>query len=163
MKLTSILAFALAALCMTVVFSPKATATPVTWYLDDVTFTGGGTASGQFTFDATTDTYSGISISTSGGSLPAITYTGDFSALSSALSLDATNNIAARFFFLGFASALTNGGGTVNLSGVSFESNYQTTRFASGEVTTTPEPASAALLGLGGGLLFLWRRRPLRA
>jgi len=49
-------------------FSFSAHATPVVWYLSGVTFNDGGTASGSFTYDADTTTYSAISISTSAGS-----------------------------------------------------------------------------------------------
>ena len=56
--LVSILAF----------FSLSAHATPVVWYLSGVTFVDGGTASGSFTYDADTTTYSAISISTTAGS-----------------------------------------------------------------------------------------------
>lgn len=48
--------------------SLSAHATPVVWYLSGVTFDDGGTASGSFTYDADTTTYSAISISTTAGS-----------------------------------------------------------------------------------------------
>ena len=43
-------------------------AVPVVWTLNGVTFDDGGTASGSFTYDAGTDTYSAISMSTTAGS-----------------------------------------------------------------------------------------------
>ena len=42
-------------------------ATPVTYVLSGVTFSDGGTASGSFTFDAATNTYSNINITTTAG------------------------------------------------------------------------------------------------
>ena len=50
-------------------FSLSAHATPVVWYLSGVTFIDGGAASGSFTYDADTNTYSAISISTTAGSI----------------------------------------------------------------------------------------------
>jgi hypothetical protein len=49
-------------------FSASANATPVVWYLSGVTYDDGGTASGSFTYDADTNTYSAISVSTTAGS-----------------------------------------------------------------------------------------------
>jgi len=69
------------------ILSLNASATPITWTLSGVTFFGGGTASGSFTFDADAGTpcitfldspcgtYSNIDITTtSGGGLPGATY-----------------------------------------------------------------------------------------
>jgi hypothetical protein len=50
-------------------FSASANATPVVWYLSGVTYEDGGTASGSFTYDADTNTYSAISVSTTAGSI----------------------------------------------------------------------------------------------
>ena len=53
-----------------------ASATPLTWTLTGVTFVDGSTASGTFTFDADTNTYSSIDVMTTGGTAyPAETYT----------------------------------------------------------------------------------------
>src|SRR4051794_31644985 len=42
-------------------------AAPVTWYLNNVTFTDGGRAFGNFTFDAATNTFSAVNIQTTQG------------------------------------------------------------------------------------------------
>ena len=39
-------------------------AAPITWYLQDVTFSNGTFAAGSFDYDATTNTYSNIDITT---------------------------------------------------------------------------------------------------
>lgn len=48
-------------------FSLTAKAFPMVWNLDGVTFNDGGTASGSFTYDADTNMYSDIAISTTSG------------------------------------------------------------------------------------------------
>ena len=48
--------------------APGARATPVEWTLADVLFDDGGTAAGSFIYDADTDIFSAINISTSAGS-----------------------------------------------------------------------------------------------
>lgn len=49
--------------------APGVRAAPVVWTLADVLFDDGGTAAGSFIYDADTDTYSAINISTSAGSV----------------------------------------------------------------------------------------------
>jgi hypothetical protein len=59
-------------LCFLPVF---ASATPLLWTLDaGITLTGGGTVSGSFVYDAATNTYSAINITTTAGTLPGATY-----------------------------------------------------------------------------------------
>jgi hypothetical protein len=48
-------------------------ATPLLWTLVQ-TLAGGGTASGSFVYDATTNTYSNVNITTTAGTLPGATY-----------------------------------------------------------------------------------------
>ena len=105
----------LLAICASFLLVPAAQATPIIWYLSNVTFTGGGMASGSFTYDASTNTYSAINISTTGGSLPATTYTADSIGLASGLALTEGLN---RNWLLAFSSPLTNGGGTIALNSV---------------------------------------------
>jgi len=102
----------------------SADAVPVVWTLTGVTFTDGGTASGSFVYDASTNTYSSVNITTTPGSVittgALLQYvspgfppssTGFLSGASNAPNLTGT-----RAFALFFASALTNAGGVVNLS-----------------------------------------------
>ncbi|MEP7354005.1 MAG: hypothetical protein ABI824_12310, partial [Acidobacteriota bacterium] len=61
-----------AALVMMTLGSPTVGAAPITWYLQGVTFADGGTASGSFVYDATTNVYSGVNVSvTATSSYPA--------------------------------------------------------------------------------------------
>ena len=64
----SALVVGLCALAVICVLSGSAAAAPVTWTLDGVAFDDGGTASGSFVYDAATNTYSAISITTTAGS-----------------------------------------------------------------------------------------------
>lgn len=65
-----------AALLLTSGWLSCAQASPVLWTLTDVLFFDGGTASGSFVYDAATDTYSGVSITTTDSlSVPNATYT----------------------------------------------------------------------------------------
>jgi hypothetical protein len=49
-------------------FAGSASAVPVIWTLHEVAFNDGGTASGSFTYDADTNTYSAVNITTTTGS-----------------------------------------------------------------------------------------------
>jgi len=51
-----------------VLFSTSVHAIPVEWVLQDIEFDDGGKASGSFTYDADTNSYSNINITTTGGS-----------------------------------------------------------------------------------------------
>lgn len=55
-------------LCNLGILAIAASAKPVTWNLTNVTFMDGGTASGSFVYDASTQTYSAINITTTNGS-----------------------------------------------------------------------------------------------
>jgi hypothetical protein len=108
-------------------YSISANATPVVWNLSGVTFEDGGTASGSFTYDADTGTYSAISISTTAGT--AITIAMDYDVTNAGcLTLDEiicflnvadgpdyTDDLGVTFAWLG--TPLTNAGGTVTLTG----------------------------------------------
>lgn len=116
-----------------------ATAAPVTWTLDDVAFAAGTTATGQFNYDANTNTYSDVSITVTLGDIDNYdewltpetirTYTEFNEWLGGDNSADGANNavdevvrddgfltaIVFEIFVLDFAENLTNSGGTVNL------------------------------------------------
>ncbi|WP_282605550.1 hypothetical protein [Pelagibius sp. Alg239-R121] len=96
-----------------------ASAVPLLWTLDNVTFNGGGTATGSFLFDADTASYSNISVTTAGGgSLDAgFDILGGGSAaganfLNSADGPDFSDSPTLRLVFL---DLLTNAGGVVGL------------------------------------------------
>ncbi len=102
----------------------SADAFPVVWQLSGVTFADGGTASGSFVYDASTNTYSAVNITTTPGTTittgatlqyvsPGVTpsATGFLSGASNAADLTGT-----RAFALFFAAPLTNAGGLVTLA-----------------------------------------------
>ena len=117
--------------------SQTALAVPVTWTLDDVTLQDGVTASGSFVFNADTDTYSSVDITTTaGGGLSAETFlftcgqdvptcTGVSPNSTEALFLTSsaanqTGLAGIAFFFTGAGgvppAGLTDAGGTVDVS-----------------------------------------------
>ena len=142
------------------VFSTVAQADTLTWTLTGVRFDDGGTANGTFTFDSDTNSILNWNLTTTaGGTLGAFSYnSGDGgSAFSNGAGSndfffdDAAND---RYMRLNTLSGLT-GPGTVGLGGGQFGEGYECTncgnvRFiVDGEVTSTPEPGSLALLGSG--------------
>jgi len=102
-------------------FSLPAYAVPVVWSVDGLARADGGTVSGSFTYDADTDTYSAINLTTTAGStLPGQTYAGFDPASSDAtgLILEQTQGAAdltgQNSIFLQFPGAgLSNAGGAV--------------------------------------------------
>ena len=111
-------------LLMLLVFGAAvAKADPVTWYLVDANFSGGGSASGSFDYDADTNVYSSVAVtSTSGNTFAGAEYR--YGMLSSNYLPSATNvNFSPASqpvanegaLVMAFVSALTNAGGVVNI------------------------------------------------
>jgi hypothetical protein len=104
--------------------SLTANAVPVVWHLDGVTFSDGGTASGSFTYDADTNSYSAIAITTTAGSARS---GASYNALNPGYlgsgaeelvvvnSADGPDFLGDPVFFPLFNSPLTNSGGTVTI------------------------------------------------
>jgi hypothetical protein len=95
---------------------------PITWTFTNATFAGGGTVTGSFVYDATGSSYSSLNVTASAGGGFALT---SFGLLNPSLVTDAThrflvpttgNLTGVPNLELSFVSALTNGGGTVNLA-----------------------------------------------
>ncbi|MFG6465943.1 hypothetical protein [Roseateles sp. BYS87W] len=92
-------------------------ATPVVWQLDNVKFTDGASATGSFTFDADTLSYSAWSIQTTNGMFAGQTYdtstSSTYSALNSAhhFFINLLNN--SRYLTFDLVGDLTNAGGAV--------------------------------------------------
>jgi PEP-CTERM motif len=143
----------------------------ITWDLSGVTFDDGGTASGSFVYDALTNTYSAIDITTSPSpTLPfaGATYTGlspVFGPSSTGMLLGTSGNLTnTALLYLLFGADLTDSGGTVPLlTGVDggAEGTCNNTdcsdstalrSMTAGEVigtVATPEPSALSLLGIG--------------
>ena len=153
-------------------------AAPVVWTIDSLLFDDGGTASGSFTYDADTNTYSHISISTSSGSVlpggvygvihPHTPYVAPSNETGMVV-LDVTNGeFDSTAMSLIFESPLSNAGGTILLT-YSIETscagelcNFPVSpqRFlVSGSVSAVPIPAAVWLFGSGLGLLGWLRGR----
>ena len=156
-----------------------ANATSLVWTLENVTFVGGGSASGSFTYDATTNQFSNIDISTTAtGAYTAEVFT--FENCCSDILFDTFASNAAdltgdHFLQIQFANPLSSAGGTDPFAGyndyqgvcgnASCSTNASEVSFASGsataQVSAVPEPATFVLLSVGlgmSGLLRLTRR-----
>jgi len=168
--LTAILAIAILAL------PAIASADGLTWTINNVTFNDGGTASGSFNYDATTNAFSAINVTTTPGTLESgSTYNSLLSpffnnnyvlALGPDLTTitDFTGSSILGFFFTG-GNGLTNLGGiepvqVLEISCLDSACNNSVTRFdVGGGTVSTPEPATLFLLGAGLIGLALIRRR----
>jgi hypothetical protein len=159
--------------------SATANAIPVTWTLENVIFDDGGTAFGSYTYDATANTFSNISITTTGtGGVFSGTFYDDACNVSSChpdlqglqvifeklFSADDIENI----FSLRFEGPMTNSGGTLDLkvgsdcSVMSCEADFilRSRTIVSGSVSAVPIPAAAWLFGSAlAGLGWLRRKQ----
>lgn len=164
-----------AAMCTAMV----GTAAADTWYLSGVTFNDGATASGSFEYDASTFSVSAFNLTTTAGVLSAFTYDASNSYFASANVWLANNlvwvsPVGNRYIALTFTSALTNGGGTVELrtGAYSASGSWECNNCAiirtvtDGLVSTIPVSVSAvpevetyALLLAGLGLIGATARR----
>ncbi len=139
----------LPALCQT------ASATPVTWTLQDVTFSDGGTASGSFTIDLNRGQILNWDIeTTTGTSLAAFDYTPStanaYESSNTELFFKSINPVTGPYgtssslLFLYFQDPLTNAGGTIDLTSQGYQcDNCAPFRTVTGGDVTTDVPASA--------------------
>ena len=102
--------------------SSAALAAPIEWTLQNVSFSDGGTAFGSFVYDADTNIYSAVDITTTSGTAlsgTAYKFTNPYITGSASITqfLDAEGDLTgARFFGLLPASALTNDLLSVNIN-----------------------------------------------
>jgi len=162
----------------------QASASPVTWYLQDVTYRQGGTTTGSFVYDSNLNTYSSIDITTTAsGSYAGSTYHAldpAFGPTSTAAFFVPNSSLpdftGTPVLLLLFNQALTSAGGTIGInidistdtlcynatcSDVSL-AHLGSRFFLTGSITTAPVPEPSAIgLLLFGGLGLLWfSRRP---
>lgn len=113
-----------------------AQAVPIQWTLNGVTFTDGGTASGTFVYDAATNTYSNINITTTAGSTVTTGATFQFVCTSPCTGVSASPTqvlflsaapsgdlTGARGLALWFVAPLTDAGGGHDLASNSMEAS----------------------------------------
>ena len=176
MKMTRTLPGLVACTCL----STLAAASPVTWTLSNLTFGHGGTASGSFVYDATTNTFSSIDVTTTDGSVRSgETYSfpstvGNASA-ADFIDIDLPVGVGTTMRLdMYLNTSMTDAGGTLNVlsaqeftcisAGCSFSTGTEPgldLRLGAGEITllTVPEPASLALVGIGLAAAARFRRR----
>jgi hypothetical protein len=144
-----------------------ASADGITWTLSGVTFSDGGTASGSFVFDALTNTYSSIDITTTAGSLfggaayagldPGFPSTaGQLIVVTNPLLPDLTGTGVLELDFGpltnlgGTFPVVAEGEGTCDDAGCTSGTELRTTTAGSVTGTTaTPEPSTLLLLVMG--------------
>lgn len=152
----------------------QAHAVPITWTLEDVTFTDGASASGSFTIDTDAQIWWDFSIATTAGpSFSAFIYDATNSRFSfggfgpNSYTIIQTNG--ARYLTFSFEQRLPGAGGTVALnSPFSWECyNCSPWRNMTGSVTTeaaeVPEPATLAMMLPALGMLGWMSRRRRKA
>jgi hypothetical protein len=166
-----------------------ASADGITWDLVGVTLGGGGTASGSFVYDATTNTLSNVDITTSGGTA----FTGaTYLAANPGFGLG--SYLGPTFYQLVFVPnpslsavgtpvlvlystpegfpnlppgselTLASGSGEYTCGNAACSVVGSEIRSLQGDIVATPEPSSVLLLGLGlAGLMVVGKRRIFQA
>jgi len=145
-------------------FTVSAQAIPVSWTLSASSNTWYTNAYGTFTYDADTNVYSNINLTTNSASGYFDDYLPDTVAIAKSdfLRTDGFCGIGPCWLALSFGDALTNAGGTVSLVPSSFVRNLDTDGIASlaGSVSASNVPVPAAVWLFGSALAGLgWIRR----
>lgn len=182
--------FSMVAVLALGVVSP-AYASPVQWTLQNVTFSDGGTASGSFVFDADTNIYSAISVTTTAGSVlegrsfaALITDVGTTASQVGIAPVPSATVAGLPVLLLKFSTALTNDGGTSNLVLGTYttffpaQGSYEAVcvvngvcgtpiplsnirLLTAGSIMAVPIPAAFWLFGSALGLMGIMRRKAL--
>lgn len=143
-------------------YAPAARAVVVTWTLDGVTFDDGAMATGSFDYDADTNMYSAINLTTTAGVLPGETYT-TASVASNATFLELLI-ITNTFLQLNFSAPLTNAGGVIGVTGQEARLIFGPVRdIVAGSVVPVPAALPLFLSGLAVFGFIARRRRSAAA
>jgi hypothetical protein len=169
--------FAVAAGLAVATLAAPAAAIPVTWTLHNVVFDDGATASGWFVYDADTNVFGPVDITTTSGAVvtgatytledPGFDSTADFSVFVTGMLADYTGTPALALSML---VPLTNAGGMIPVSNGEFVcidagcTDGTPARFIVSDAWVAgvgvPEPATASILALGlFGSLYGRRRK----
>jgi hypothetical protein len=161
----------LAAALLSVLAALPAHANPITWKLSGVTFDDGTTATGSFTIDWASKTWTAFDVATQDGKLPALDYTPGNSGLyfngAGPNSFSIIDSPAHRYITFSFDQALTALGSYAINTSYSWDCNNCGTfrRINGGNVTSlspsasVPEPSSLALVLPAIGMIGLARRK----
>ena len=151
---------------MLFLFSVAANASPVVWTVEGVLFDDGGTATGSFTYDADTEIFSDVSITTTPGS----TLAGGFFDAADCNGAECSTADEMRIWPTGFGltrplmiwffdGPLTNSGGSLHLLTINSleygDISGPSRSVVAGSITAVPVPAAfwlfgAALVSAGG-------------
>lgn len=173
-----------AAVVLVFLFAPTiASADGVTWDLTGVALSDGGTASGSFVYDATTNTLSNVDITTSGGTFAGVTYLAANPGFGFGSYLGPTfyelvfvpnpslSAVGTPVFVLfstpeGFpnlppGSEIPVGGGEFTCGNSACSVLGSEIRSARGDIVAAPEPSSLLLFGLGLAALVAVGKRKI--
>ena len=146
-------------------------ASPITWNLSGVTFDDGTSATGSFTIDWTSKTWTAFDVATQAGKLPALDYTPGNSGLYfngyGPNSFSIIDSAAHRYITFAFDQPLSAPGVyAINTAGSWDCNNCGTFRMVTGGSVTSlspsasvPEPSSLVLVLPAIGMLGLVRRK----